>query len=185
MKRGISTTVCMAELEEKSYKALKDALTLNGIPPYYYSLNGYSEEAICIEKNKDVWNVYLGERGKKNNTKSFTNVNEACLEMIASLTESYEQEKKTKEDFEQNCKFIPSGFAVTGTMRPIGSKSFNTSNAGPLISPRLKSILVTRGNAVARQRNSAVLAEKQFRTKKTTRKTVKKGCPSAKVSKRA
>lgn len=54
-----------------------EELRKTDIPLYYYSV-GYAEEAICIEKDKGEWIVYIGERGSKFSVKRFSNESEAC-----------------------------------------------------------------------------------------------------------
>ena len=91
----------MKELS-KLFKVLNKALVAYDIPLGYYSFGEFSEEAICIEKENDKWIVYLGERGKKHSITEYTNIIEACMDMIERLAESYDQEKKIKDNFLKN-----------------------------------------------------------------------------------
>ena len=68
----------------KSKKCLEvlNELLSESVPNRYYSLNGYGEEAICLEQTDDAWTVYNGERGQKFDEKTFDNVVEAAIEII-------------------------------------------------------------------------------------------------------
>lgn len=57
-------------------KSVIDFLRKLNIPNNNYAI-GYAEEAFCIEKT-DKWIVYTGERGSKNQLKTFENEAEAC-----------------------------------------------------------------------------------------------------------
>lgn len=61
-----------------------------------YCLNGPKESAICLEKNNSNWIVYDKERNSRNNEVSFSNVVEACLEMIERMFLSKSDESKTE-----------------------------------------------------------------------------------------
>lgn len=44
-----------------------------------YSLDGgFPNEAYCLNKNENVWEVYYSERGSKSNLRKFYSENEAC-----------------------------------------------------------------------------------------------------------
>ena len=44
---------------------LKRVLDSNHIDRSMYSLNGYADERVCLEKFGDGWDIYIGERGMK------------------------------------------------------------------------------------------------------------------------
>lgn len=66
-------------------EALKETLA-NEFPVSNYSLNGYKEDAVCLQREGENWIVYVGYRSKKDDLKSYTNIVEACLEVIRSIT---------------------------------------------------------------------------------------------------
>lgn len=58
---------------------LGKVLLINKVPKELYSLNGgLPNEAYCIEKDDDRWQVYYSERGKKTCIGYFENEEEAC-----------------------------------------------------------------------------------------------------------
>ncbi len=85
-------------------RTLKWALDYNGIPSIYYNLDGYSEEAVCIEQNDNYWMVYNGERGNKYNVRKYKNVQDACLDLILRISESEEEERKIQYSFKESLK---------------------------------------------------------------------------------
>lgn len=65
--------------------ALRLVLKKENVSTYRYSIGGYSEEAVCIEKDKEFWNVYDGERGRKCNLKSFFTAKQGCIEVLKRI----------------------------------------------------------------------------------------------------
>lgn len=58
---------------------LEQRLINENVNPYSYSLvGGLPNEAFCIGKNGDVWEVYYSERGSKSSLKTFLSEDEAC-----------------------------------------------------------------------------------------------------------
>ncbi len=55
-------------------------------PSIYYSLNGYSEEAVCIEKQEDAWEVYIGFRNQKKENQIYYDLESACVRVIDLLS---------------------------------------------------------------------------------------------------
>lgn len=51
-----------------------------------YSFNGYKEDAVCLQEVDGNWLVYVGYRNKKDDLRSYSNIVEACLEMIRIIT---------------------------------------------------------------------------------------------------
>lgn len=70
-----------------------------------FSLYSYSEEAICMEQDKDDYLVYIGEKGQKHNLKRFQYVNDACCEIIHQLSESDEEENNLIKLFLEKAKY--------------------------------------------------------------------------------
>ncbi len=73
------------EQEALCREALRETIA-NEYPISNYSLNGYKEDAVCLQQDGDVWVVYVGYRNKKDGLKSYSNIVEACLEVIRSIT---------------------------------------------------------------------------------------------------
>ncbi|PLR77050.1 hypothetical protein CU633_12610 [Bacillus sp. V3-13] len=58
---------------------LEQKLLSNNIPKDLYSLRGgYPNEAFCINKESQIWEVYYSERGIKSNLKTFNSEEDAC-----------------------------------------------------------------------------------------------------------
>lgn len=85
--------------ETKVLFHLKKVLTLFGIPTIYYSIKGYSEDAVCIECQGFSWIVYNGEKGNKYNLKCYNNVVSASYDLISRVSESEEESRKMKNVF--------------------------------------------------------------------------------------
>jgi hypothetical protein len=59
---------------------LKIKLINKGIPTHSYSLNGgLPNEALCLNKQKNVWEVYYSEKGHKSEFREFKQESEACM----------------------------------------------------------------------------------------------------------
>lgn len=73
---------------------MKNLLQEKKIPENLYSLNGgLPNEAYCIGKNKDIWEVYYSERGHKSEYKKFDSESEACSYFYKALLEVLNQMK--------------------------------------------------------------------------------------------
>jgi len=58
---------------------LRQSLINANIPDDLYNLNGgLPNEAFCLNKEGDVWEVYYSERGVKSQKKEFDSEDEAC-----------------------------------------------------------------------------------------------------------
>ena len=58
---------------------LKNLIRLSNIREDSYSLNGgLPNEAYCLNRNKNTWEVYYSERGNKTGIKEFSSEEEAC-----------------------------------------------------------------------------------------------------------
>lgn len=102
------------EVEYKYYFTLKKVLQEKGVSKYRYSIGGYSEEAVCIEKLEKKWIVYDGERGCQCNKKEFNTIGAACKEVLSRIFDN-----KTVAD-----KVI-SRFAINVRRQQISSGSMN------------------------------------------------------------
>ena len=83
-------------------RVLKDVLKLAEIPLGYYSINSYSEDAVCIEYLDGDWIVYNGERENKYNISKFNNVVNACRELISRLSDTEKEKQYIISLFEKN-----------------------------------------------------------------------------------
>ena len=60
-------------------KQLEQRLKQENINEYYYSLEGgFPNEAFCINKGDNFWEVYYSERGRKSQVKTFEFEEDAC-----------------------------------------------------------------------------------------------------------
>lgn len=84
-------------------EALVNVLKGFCIPEQYYSIGEYAEEAICLEKRGSDWIVYGGEKGQRNNLKPHADCKSACLDLIARVSGSDDEEKKLAEFFIAEC----------------------------------------------------------------------------------
>ena len=66
-------------------EALKMTLSAE-YPSSNYSFDGYKEDAVCLQQDNDNWIVYVGYRNKMDDMKVYSNIVEACLEMIRIIT---------------------------------------------------------------------------------------------------
>ena len=66
---------------------LKKQLDAIGVPDDLYSLliGGFPNEALCLIKNEDGWEVYYSERGQKSDVQQFENESEACEYLFEEL----------------------------------------------------------------------------------------------------
>ena len=66
---------------------LKKQLDAIGVPDDLYSLliGGFQNEAYCLIKNEDGWEVYYSERGEKSDIQQFASESEACEYMLEEL----------------------------------------------------------------------------------------------------
>lgn len=67
---------------------LREVLKEEKIPSSYYSLDGYSEEAVCLEETSESYNVYYAERDNRYNEMVFQTLIGACNEVIARVADS-------------------------------------------------------------------------------------------------
>ena len=73
------------EQVEVCMKAIQETLS-HEYSSASYSLDGYKEDAVCLQESDGKWIVYVGYRNQKDDLKEFPNIIEACLEMIKMLT---------------------------------------------------------------------------------------------------
>ena len=51
-----------------------------------YSLDGYREDAVCLQEKNGIWEVYVGYRNHKDDLKRFSSLVDAGNEMIRLLS---------------------------------------------------------------------------------------------------
>jgi hypothetical protein len=68
---------------------LKTELTLLGVEPHAYSLDGGlpSERHVISEESDGKWGVYYSERGQKTGLKIFDSESDACVFFLERITE--------------------------------------------------------------------------------------------------
>ena len=72
-----------ATIENDYIRVLDTVLSKRYVSPMEYSLTGYSEGALCLEKDeKKGWCIYSAERGKRNNIRSYDTLLATCLKSI-------------------------------------------------------------------------------------------------------
>lgn len=81
-------------------ESLRKVLITNEVPETYYSLGGYSEDAVCLEETTSGYIVYNGEKGNKHNKKEYQKekVRVAAFDVISRLSESHEEERKMQSE---------------------------------------------------------------------------------------
>lgn len=80
--------------------SLQKVLSANKIPEAYYSLGGYSEDAVCLEETTYGYIVYNGERGNQFNKKEYQKqeVRKVAFDVISRLSESIEEERSMQSE---------------------------------------------------------------------------------------
>lgn len=89
-----------SELRDKTVLYVLDqVIAAHQIPRTLYSLDGYAEDRVCLEKKPGEWCVYTGIRGRMCEEESYDSVVEACQRMIEKITDDYEEEQSMKLSF--------------------------------------------------------------------------------------
>ena len=103
MLRGYEMkTIQIQDSNAKKKQLLIKALKKGHIDEACYSLDGYKEEAVCIEKQKNVWLVYDGERGQQHNLEQYRDFEVAGYRLISRLSDSSETETLIMVDYLTN-----------------------------------------------------------------------------------
>lgn len=84
--------------EEILKETLSEVLELNNLS-HLCSLDGYAEEAICMEKSRTGYIVYIVERNYKHDFKRYPKISTAFCDIISRLSESDEEETKIRREF--------------------------------------------------------------------------------------
>ena len=85
----------MSESKEIVCLSVLDALLKENFSEDEYSINGSKECAVCIEKQNYAWNVFESERNSRNDEVQFSNVVEACLDVIERMFLSKSEQAKS------------------------------------------------------------------------------------------
>lgn len=83
---------------------ISDMITIlekNSIPPYFYSVGGYADESICLEKSNSKWIVYMGERGNRFDVSSYDSLPIACERILDYVSDSKQQSNDMIHEFQQ------------------------------------------------------------------------------------
>jgi hypothetical protein len=66
---------------------LKDIIVSENIPERYFLIGnkGVKDDKYCLMQIDGEWQVFYGERGKKNKLATFTDESDACLELLSRL----------------------------------------------------------------------------------------------------
>ena len=73
--------------EELTLDELRLILKHEEIPQDVYSLNGYADESLCMEKVDKYWLVYGGDRGRRVDVQVFESESQACQNFLERITE--------------------------------------------------------------------------------------------------
>ena len=78
----------MDKEKELVYKRVLGEVLSSEFRTSYFSINGYGEDAVCLEKKDDAWVLFYGFRNMHKDEEEFSSLLEACLEMICILCNS-------------------------------------------------------------------------------------------------
>lgn len=72
----------MKDIEKVSEMLIKEGYTQD-----MFSVHGYKDRSVCLEKNGSNWIVYTGWEGRKNELSLYRTLDEACEGMRELLIE--------------------------------------------------------------------------------------------------
>ena len=81
-----------SEREKDCIKTMIAILNNHGISKTDYSVNGYADDKLCLEKDASRWLIYNVDRGERFDLQRYSSIYLACLSMISKLSESEELE---------------------------------------------------------------------------------------------
>lgn len=83
-------------MEEIIYlKSFVNTVNHFNVPKHTYHYGSYAEQCICINKNdENMWEVYIVERGKIHNKKTFGTFFDTCLESLKYGSRTKDEEKE-------------------------------------------------------------------------------------------
>lgn len=85
--------------EAKAKEILKEVLQKEGIPQYKYSLDGYAEDVVCMEKGSTGYFVYVVKEDEENELIKHPNIAKAFIDVISRLIRNDIKEQKVIYDF--------------------------------------------------------------------------------------
>jgi|GEM_PF-1039867 len=89
-------------LSEPKINALRNTMKHYGISGKNYSINEERDEAECLIRNQDKWEVFFSERGNKVGKDTFDDLDSACISMLNNFAESDKEFTEMKEYFEND-----------------------------------------------------------------------------------
>lgn len=96
-------------LSEPKINALRNTMKYFGISGRSYSINEKRDDAECLIRNQDKWEVFFYERGNKVGECTFDNLDSACINMLNNFAESDEEFNAMKAYFESDENRIQDG----------------------------------------------------------------------------
>lgn len=82
-------------------KAFRTVLHHYGIPNYAFSIGKPAEQRVCLEKNGNLFTVFMVERGMRFEESQFESEDEAYLEMLHHLAPTKEAFYEMQNDYTQ------------------------------------------------------------------------------------
>lgn len=83
-------------------QCFKETMNSIGISNLLYSLDGYAEDTVCIDRQNEKWIVFDGERSIKHNMREYECIEDALIEIIERLALSKDDFMYLKEKFYEN-----------------------------------------------------------------------------------
>ena len=101
----------LMELENKKndnelLNHLKSIVKIMGLE-HAFSLGEDAEQCVCLNKNDNLWEVYMVERGISFEKTVFEECYDACLDVIFQLADSKQMYEEAKENFALVRKLVP------------------------------------------------------------------------------
>lgn len=75
----------MSESKEMICLKVLDELLQENFEKDEYCLDGVKESAVCMVRNNKNWDVFEKERNSKNDLSTYSNIVEACIEMLKRM----------------------------------------------------------------------------------------------------
>ena len=85
--------------EERVFDEFSVAMDISGISPTLYCINGLSEDATCLIKKANIYEVFDFERNCKYKVKEFHNQILACIEVIHRIAIDEDTEARAIQNF--------------------------------------------------------------------------------------
>ena len=82
---------------------LKEIMKEMGMERYFH-LGNYAEQRICLFKENNLWEVYIGERGCAHCINIFDDIVPACIQVIMEVNDSKQEFERCLEIFKQRIK---------------------------------------------------------------------------------